>query len=57
MNNRVARFLRKTLETDLREPESKRIYRKFKKQYTSLPLIERKEFLSRLKLLHTQYTN
>jgi len=56
MNQRTARFLRNVLEVDLKEPESKRIYRKFKKQYNRLPNTEKKEFLDRLELLHKQYT-
>ena len=55
MNQRIAKTLRKVLAVELKEPESKRIYRKFKKQYTRLPIPEKKEFLDRLELLHKQY--
>tara|TARA_R100000808_G_scaffold24269_1_gene55484 strand:+ start:17399 stop:17572 length:174 start_codon:yes stop_codon:yes gene_type:complete len=55
MNQRTAKFLRKLLGVENEDPTTKKIYRRFKRDYTKLPSNDRKEFLERLELLHKQY--
>ena len=55
MNQRTAKFLRKVLGVDNGDPTTRKIYRKFKKEYTKLPAENKQEFLDRLEAAHKQY--
>ena len=57
MNQRTAKILRKIVGVDTEDATVKRLYRKFKKEYSKTPSAHRQEFLEKLALIYTNNTN